>query len=250
MNNARGRTTCRHQQLGCGSGCCEAQQGLGQAGELRLLHVCRTAAGKHHHSALKDRVDLADVGRLEVLRGGAADAEVFLPRELSRDCERTRVEHTLQRKNGLGYELSLCLSRACLGKLIVFTFKGGRERPFAYRDDREIPAADERNEGAGEHALHCEGHCEAVHEHLVGQRVEERSDCSDLLPLAGEVAVEEVCDGRGEEAAEDEIVAPDVDPVDEDRGGQDTRQRQRVRDVDRAHDVLRGCGSWRRLLLG
>lgn len=50
----------------------------------------------------------------------------------------------------------------------------------------------------GEAHLHGEGYSEAVYEDLVGERIHERADLRDLLPLAGEVAVEEVRDGLSE----------------------------------------------------
>ena len=65
---------------------------------------------------------------------------------------------------------------------------------------------------------------------------------ADLLPLAREVAVEEVGHGRDEEAAEDQVVVPELDPVHEERRGEDPAQRQRVGEVDAA----RGRGLIRR----
>jgi hypothetical protein len=59
-------------------------------------------------------------------------------------CVRKRVSlgHVL-RETVPFFEFSLCLSRACLGKVIRFGIKRGNFRPFSYLHRAEQPVADE-----------------------------------------------------------------------------------------------------------
>jgi hypothetical protein len=41
-------------------------------------------------------------------------------------------------ENGVSFEVCLCLSRACLAKMIIFAIKSAGKRPFSRIHDREL----------------------------------------------------------------------------------------------------------------
>ena len=59
-----------------------------------------------------------------------AAGRVMVHVSLATACRRRASRPSPLRDNGLVFEFSLCLSRDCLGKVILFSMKGGKEHRF------------------------------------------------------------------------------------------------------------------------
>jgi hypothetical protein len=103
-----------------------------------------------------------------------------------------------------------------------------------YQDD-DIPSDDDNDEPAGNHFNDGEGNESGEGQELVGNRVEVSAQFGPLVSQARDETVQPICDpcDRKSEKSPVEIFIDDED--DEDRGQQDSYQREDIGQVHRLH---------------